>query len=100
MTSTIVCVFPDCTNPAAMDASGHPDEGGLCSGHAKQKRRKRDLRPLRRRRHPKATLAEAALQYADASPEQADRAWHRLRMAARRYVLTEKRKGRPPAHAK
>ena len=49
--------------------------------------------PIRHKLSPKGTLKEAALNYADADSEDEnafERAWHRFRVAARRYAFAYK----------
>jgi hypothetical protein len=87
-----------CTGPGP---DGEPcpheaSEGQLCSGHARFRRRHPDqpLVPLRPRgRGPKQVLLDAIEAWygaADQDDELHDRAWHRLRVAMRRYVLAPK----------
>lgn len=69
---------------------------GLCWAHAKRRKlgtsNAKEIRPWGRT--PKALLIDAALHYleVDETDEQGwELAWHRLRMAARRYTEAEKR---------
>lgn len=85
------CSATDCDNEAR--------RGGLCWGHVKARKRKgsaaRQL-PQNGARYPtrKAMLVEAALNIRDiddpAETGMFERAWHRLRMAAKRYGTKRK----------
>lgn len=80
-----VCSFDGCEDAAR--------RGGLCWGHLDQRRRGAPLTEKRERgQGPKAVLMEAIFALADAELEGEGAwgpAWNRLRIAARRYVLSE-----------
>ena len=88
--STSTCSVDGCVNA--------PARGGMCWSHVKRRQRRRPLGELRERgRGPKAVLMEAifGLMETDASDRAAwERAWARVRMAARRYVLAPKTSNR------
>jgi hypothetical protein len=84
------CAFDGCEKPAA------PRQGGYCYCHVKQRQRTGRMTPQVRPRHPslRAMVLEAHNNLADTDPMDSDawtRAWHRLRMAFRRYMKRQRR---------
>jgi hypothetical protein len=84
------CDVDDCANETA--------RSGLCWGHLKQRQRGQATHELRARgQGPRRVFLSAVLDLmeVDSGDEEAwRRCWHRLRVAARRYVLAPKPQNR------
>jgi hypothetical protein len=81
------CAFAECDRSAV--------EGELCGGHAKQRRRGLQLRPLRSRYGSKRERVEAAIAELYAGSDEDDptirhRLWMRLAVAMRAWAFAEK----------